>query len=327
MNSTQSGTVAVKQVSTKSILWEKRKNLVFVYGVLVLLIIVAQIIRPGFASPSHLENLLRQSAFLGFVCIGQALIILTGGIDLSVPQMLVLSNIVAAQVMNGKDENTFLALGAVLLIGLVSGIISGIGVHTLKIPSMVTTLAMGNVLLGVAYIYSKGSPKGYRSDMLNAFTNGRVLGLTYGPILLWIALGAATILVLKYTTFGRAIYLLGSNREAARYSGINIGLTTIAVYVIQAMLTAMTGFILVGYTGTGYMSTGASYGMSSIAAVVIGGVSVLGGKGGYTGTVAGIIIMMVIESLMSMLNMPEAGKLMAQGALIIILLLLVYRKK
>jgi ribose transport system permease protein len=316
----------LSKINTKTIQWEKMKTLIIVYIVMVLLIIVAQILRPGFASFGHLENVARQSAFLGLVCIGQTLIILTGGIDLSVAQMLVLSNIIAAQMMSGKDENTLVALLTILLIGAVSGFICGVGVYYLKIPSMVMTLAMGNVLLGVAYIYSKGSPKGYRSEILDAFTNGRILGLTYGPTLLWIVLAVIIILVLRYTAFGRSIYLIGTNREAARYSGVKIAAVTIAVYTIQAVLTALTGFILVGYTGTGYMSTGAAYGTSSIAAVVIGGASVLGGKGGYGGTVAGVIIMTVIISLMTMLDMPEAGRLMAQGAIIIALLLIVYRK-
>jgi len=312
---------------SRSINREKIKPLIFVYGVLIILIVVAQIINPGFAAPDHLENMTRQAAFLGLVCIGQTLIILTAGIDLSVAQMLVLTNIVAAEVMNGKDNRTLLALIICILIGAASGIISGSGIHFLKIPAMVMTLAMGNVLLGVAYIYSQGSPSGHRSDVLDRFVNGEFLGLTYGPIFVWAILSVIIFCVLKFTTFGRSIYMMGTNPEAARYSGVKLGSMTIAVYTIQGVITAVTGFLLVGYTGTGYMSTGAAYGTTSIAAVVVGGISVLGGKGSYIGTIAGAFIMTVIVSLMTMIDMPESGRQMSQGLIIIVLLIAIYREK
>jgi ribose transport system permease protein len=314
-------------IDARSITWEKIRPIIFVYAVLILLIIIAQVMNPGFASPSHLETFARQSAFLGLCCIGQTLIILTAGIDLSVAQMLVLTNIVSAEVMNGKDDRTFLALIVCLVIGAVAGCANGLGIHFLKIPAMVMTLAMGNVLLGIAYIYSQGSPSGHRSDILDHFVNDKAFGLTYGPTLVWIALSVVFFCMLKFTTFGRSIYMLGTNAEAAKYAGVRIGAVTVAVYAIQGIITAMTGYLLVGYTGTGYMSTGDAYGTTCIAAVVVGGISVLGGKGSYIGTVAGAFIMTIIVSLMTMINIPESGRQMAQGLIIVVLLIAIYREK
>jgi ribose transport system permease protein len=314
-------------VDSKSIMREKIKPIIFVYSVLILLIVVAQIMNPGFASPSHLETFVRQSAFLGLCCIGQTLIILTGGIDLSVAQMLVLTNIVSAEVMNGKDDRTFLALIVCLIIGAGAGLANGAGIHFLKIPAMVMTLAMGNVLLGIAYIYSQGSPSGHRSNLLDHFVNDKAFGLTYGPTLVYICLSVLALFILKFTTFGRSIYMLGTNPEAARYSGVRLGGVIIGIYVIQGVLIALTGYLLVGYTGTGYMSTGDAYGTTSIAAVVVGGISVLGGKGNYLGTIAGAFIMTIIVSLMTMVNIPESGRQMAQGLIIVVLLIVIYREK
>ena len=129
------------------------------------------------------------------------------------------------------------------------------------------------------------------------------------------------------TTFGRKLYAIGVNRESARYSGISVYSMTLIVYVASSVLAGICGFILLGYTGTSYLSTGASYNMDSIAAVVVGGTSTMGGSGSYVGTIAGVGIMIIINSLMTTLNMAESGKKMVQGLIIILLLVAVYGRK
>jgi len=305
----------------------KLKPLLLVYGVMIGLAVVANILNPGFLALSHIGTILRQMAFLGIVCIGQTLVILTGGIDLSISYVLVLCNVVSAQIINGKDANTFKAFLICLLISFAAGAINSFGVHFLKIPAMIMTLAMGSALLGIAYIYCNGAPKGKSSPFLDFIANGKIGGVINGATLIWILLSIAVIVIIKMTTFGRELYALGVNRESARYSGISVYGMTLSVYVISSILAGICGFILLGYTGTSYLSTGASYNMDSIAAVVVGGTSTAGGSGSYVGTIAGVGIMIIITSLMTILNMPESGKKMVQGLIIILLLVVVYGRK
>lgn len=306
---------------------EKNLPLVFIYAVIVVLLIAANFIKPGFLSSANISNLLRQSAFLGIVCIGQTLVILSGGIDISVDNMIVLTNVIAAQMMAGKDSNIQSTLITVLIIGVVFGLINGVGVYYLKVPSIVMTLAVGNVLHGAAYIYCNGAPVGYSAPFISNLINNNVFGPFTGVTLVWVILSALCIIILKFTVFGRSLYAVGTSPLVSRYAGISTARTTILCYVISGAMAALAGMLLVGYTGTSYMSIGGDYEASSIAAVVAGGTLIIGGKGGYVGTIAGVIIMTIISSLMTMLNVGEAGRELIQGLIIVVLLLSVFSKK
>lgn len=291
---------------------DRMMPLLLVYATTAVLLFAANIISPGFLTVAHLGNVARQASFLGIVSIGQTLITLT--------------NIVAAQIMDGKNANIAAACITVLLIGLVAGAINGLGICFMHIPPIVMTLATGNVLLGIAYIYCNGSPKGYRAPLLEQIVNGRVLGVLSGSVIIWILLAVGIVFLLAKTTFGRSVYAIGVNAEAARYSNIHVSSTLILSYIIAGIVTAVTGILLVGYTGSAYMSTGSAYGMDSIAAVVIGGTAITGGHGGYAGTIAGVLIMTILTSLMTMLNMADAGRQIVQGLIIVILLVAVYSR-
>ena len=306
---------------------EKIRSLLFVYGFLVVLLPVAQIISPGFASLSHMDNVLRQAAFLGIVAIGQTFVILTGGIDLSVASVITFSNIVSAQIMFGQDGNVPQAFAAVIAIGLAVGLLNGAGVLFFRISPMIMTLAMSGVLRGIALIYSKGAPKGEAAPFVQFLSNGKIGGVISALIVIWFVLSVITIIVLRKTIFGRSIYVIGTNELAAHYSGINIRLMIMAVYIAAALMSSFTGMLIVGYTKSSYISAGDPYTMNSIAAVVIGGTSIIGGTGGYAGTIAGSIIMVVIVSLLTIVRIPESGRLIVQGVLIILLVLLYSKQK
>lgn len=301
------------------------KQLVMAYGVMVLILIFAQIVSPGFLALNHLDSILRQICFLAIVGIGQTCAIMTGGIDLSVASVIAVSNVVSAQLMSGQDENVPIAFLVVLGIGLFAGLANGIGVQYLKISPLVMTLAMGSVMQGAAYIYCKGAPKGATAPFVRNLAIGKLFGISL-PFLIWLVLAAVFIIVLKCTTIGRAIYAVGTNQEAARQSGIHTSRTVIGVYALSGVMSALVGFLLIGYTGTSFLNTGEPYTMNSIAAVVIGGTSVAGGSGGYVGTIAGAVIMTVLVSILTVAKIPEFGRQMAQG-LIILAILLVYGRE
>ncbi|MDY5648603.1 MAG: ABC transporter permease [Lachnospiraceae bacterium] len=317
----------MKKIDTNSIGFKKTLPLILVYAVMILLAILANIISPGFLALDHIGSVLRQMAFLGIACIGQTLVILTGGIDLSLRYTLVFANILCAQIISGQNSNTLKALIITILISALIGLINGAGIYFLKIPAMIMTLATGTAVYGLAYIYCDGAPKGKTSPVL-AFVANQMIGKIFnGTTLIWIVLAAVIIIALKCTNFGKSIYAIGVNKECARYSGINVPVILIGVYILASIFAGITGMLFLGYTGTSFLSTGESYNMDSIAAVVVGGTAVTGGVGGYVGTIAGVGIMTIISSIMTVLSMPESGKKMVQGAIIIILLLSVYGKK
>jgi ribose transport system permease protein len=300
---------------------------ILVYLVMGALLLAAEVISPGFFGASHMNSVLRQAAFLGIVAIGQTLVIIAGGIDLSIAPLISLANVMSAQIMDGKDANLLAAVVVVLLIGVACGLINGLGIYYLRISPLVMTLGMGSVVQGIAYIYSKGAPKGATAPLIKAISTGKVLGVLSSPLLIWVALAVITILVLRYTTLGRYIYAVGSNQVCARYSGVNIRATTIIIYVISSVMAAFIGLLLIGYTGTSYLDTGNAYTMNSIAAVVIGGTSVAGGLGGYAGTVAGSVIMTIIIGLLAVVRIPVSGRQIAQGLIILLILLAYGREK
>lgn len=302
------------------------KQLIMAYGVMVLILILAELVSPGFLALSHLDSIMRQICFLAIVGIGQTYAIITGGIDLSVASVIALSNVVSAQIMSGQDENVLPAILAVLAIGLFAGLANGAGVQYLKISPLVMTLAMGSVMQGAAYIYCKGAPKGATAPFVRNLAVGKLFGLSL-PFLIWLVLAAVFVVVLKCTTAGRAVYAVGTNQEAARQSGVHTSRTIIGVYVLSGIMSALVGFLLIGYTGTSFLNTGEPYTMNSIAAVVIGGTSVAGGSGGYIGTIAGAVIMTVLVSILTVAKIPEFGRQMAQGIIILVILLVYGRER
>ena len=300
---------------------------VMVYVILVVILLAAQLLSPGYLKPTHMAGILRLASFMGIAAIGQNLTILTGGIDLSIANTITFANVIAAQIMMGQDTNLALALAAVILMGMAVGLINGVGIHWLKIPPFIMTLGVGTVIQGLFLIYTKGAPKGNAAPMLRAVCGQSFLGIVSGIVVIWAILAVVTMVVLKCTPYGRKIYSGGINEQAARFSGIRTGRVTFSVYLLSAVIAAMAGFFLVGYTGTSFLDVGTSYNTKTIAAVIIGGTAITGGKGGYAGTIAGAVIMTVLDDFLTIVNIPEAGRQIMQGVIILALVLVYSREK
>lgn len=292
-----------------------------VFLALAVLMLIAQLLLPGYLSQDNLLNILRQSAFLGIVAIGQTLVILTAGTDLSVSYLVTMGNLAGAQIMAGSNGNIPLALLSVLAIGALAGAANGFGVHYLKVPSLIMTLGIGSVLQGAAYLYTKGAPKGNAAPFIKWVATGKVFGGVSPLILLWIFLAVAVLILLNKTTFGRCVYALGQNPKAAYYAGVNTAATTLVVYTLSGILACLAGMLLVGYTGTSFLDAGTDYQMNSIAAVVIGGTLLSGGTGGYGGTIGGTLILCVLLNILNIIQVPTFGREIIRGAVIILLLI------
>ncbi|MFA9446979.1 ABC transporter permease [Egicoccus sp. AB-alg6-2] len=306
-----------------------RQPVVLAAGVAVLLFVVGQLVAPGFASYGSVMNTLRVAAFLGVIAAGQTIVILAGGegIDLSVGKVATLAAIVVAQVTGGSDERLWFGIVAALVACAVIGMLNGIGVAYLRIPPLVMTLGMIGVVEGVIRLYSGGQPEGRAAPGLAGIVNARTFGGIRGSVWLWLAVGVLVVVLLRRTTFGRRIYALGANRDAAYFSAVNVRPNLVAVYTTSSLFAAVGGIMLLGYSGTVSISLADGYMLPSIAAVVIGGTTLAGGVGGYAGTAIGAVVLQTLNSLLTALRMEPAGRQVVNGVILIVLLSLYGRQR
>ncbi len=304
----------------------RNKILVLLYLVIIAMFIIGEIISDGFASVSHIKDILRTAAFVGICSIGQTMVILTGGIDLSIGNLITMGQIYGCLFVNAQNSNTIWALLLVMLIGALFGLVNGLGVSYLNISPLVMTLATSSLVSGVMLISIKGAPKGLASPILERLGAGAFGGLP-SIVWIWLLLTIITVLFLRGTVTGRKIYHLGMNPVAARFTGIKVKKLRSLVYALSGMIAALTGFLLSGNTSRAFLDSGKEYTMWSITAVVIGGTAMTGGKGGYVGTVAGALIIIMLEGILTVIKMPEAGRKMANGFIVLIMIMIYYRKK
>jgi len=270
---------------------------------------------PGFLSSLHLSSLGQTAAYLGIIAIGETIVLLIGGIDLSLPYTINLAAILLAGFQaDGKSATTDIVL--VLLIGAGIGLANGLGVAVLGISPLVMTLGMNSILQGVALIYSNGSPIGQAPPFVTTISTGWWHQIPW-VVVLWLGLTIVVTLVLVFTTFGRGIYAIGANRRASALSGLPVRRTVVSAYVISALAATVGGILLVGYSGQAYLGQGDEYLLPAIAVVVIGGTSIFGGKGSYVQTVAGALLITVITSILVSVNVEQSGKDVLYGVIIL----------
>jgi ribose transport system permease protein len=306
-----------------------KQPLVAALGLIVLLLVLGEYLSPGFASPEQILRLLIVAALLGIVAAGQNLVILGGreGIDLSVGGVASLSAILAGNVMNGSDNGILPALAVTLATGALFGALNGIGVTLLRIPPLVMTLGMLGVLQGLLVVIRQGIPSGRAAPALSEFVTRPFFAGLPGILWLWIATGLFMAFLLKRTVFGYRIYAIGSNEHAAYMTGVPVRAVRISLFVLSGMFAALAGVCLLGYSGSSFANVGEQYMLPSIIAVVFGGTPLAGGKGGYTGTMAGAVLLTVLQSILITVKIDESGRQMVFGATLLILMLFYGRSR
>lgn len=293
------------------------------------LFIIGGIVQPGFASYGQAMNILRLAAFLGIVAAGQTLVIIGGGegIDLSVGAVITLGAILIFRVGDGGTGPALLGLALALSVGFVIGAVNGIGITALGIPPLVMTLGMTGVVQGVILVVTQGKLQGGAPPILTGLvSNPLVLGIP-GVVFLWLILGALMWLVLWRTGYGRRLFAIGVNRTTARLSGVRVPRVIVFTYALSGMLAALGGVVLLGYTEQVFLNLGGPYTLPSVAAVVVGGTLLAGGIGGYFGTMAGALVLTLLTSLLTALELPESGRQIVYGATLLLLLSLYGRQK
>jgi len=287
------------------------------YICLVVVVIVTQIwLGRAILNPGYWNSLLVLSSFLAVLALGQGTVILTGGLDLSVPWTIGLSGIILAGVVNGSDVALMYALPLVLLMSLVIGFANGVGIVYLGISPIVMTLAMNGILQGAALLYSQGTPAGFSAPLLRSFMTGRFLGMTpVVPVLVLFIIGA--VVLLSRTPFGRRVYGIGNGERAARLSGISVEKTLILVYMLSAFCAGLVGVMLTGFSGQASLGMGDEYLLPSIAVVVVGGALITGGRGHYMGMLGGALLLTALQMLLAGTTLPYATRAILYGLVVL----------
>lgn len=288
----------------------------------VALFFLGGIIQPGFVNLNQGFNILRLAAFLGIISAGQTLVILSGGegIDLSIGAVVTLAAILTFRINDGQNELVPAAMAVALLSGTFIGLLNGIGVALLKVPPLVMTLGMAGVVQGLILAITQGEMIGDTAPVMGRYISAPlVLGIP-GVIFIWFILAGLLWLLLERSAYGKQLYGIGVNRVTSRLSGVRVPIVVIITYTLSGLLAAFGGFMLLGFTQTVFMNLGGPYLFPSVAAVVVGGTALSGGKGSYWGTMAGALVLTLITSLLTTMQLPEAFRQITLGVILLVLI-------
>jgi ribose/xylose/arabinose/galactoside ABC-type transport system permease subunit len=297
---------------------------------LIVLCIVISLLQPAFLTPTNLFNVMRQVSIYGLLAVGMTFVVLTGGIDLSIGSLLALAGLVCAAVEKGGTGlltgaaagqaggyGLPAALFAAVVVGLLGGLLQGLAVSKLKVPPFIVTLGGLSVFRGAALVFSRGQPI---SAFRNAYTfwGQGLIGPVPVPVILFLAFAVIGYIVLRYTKYGRHIYAVGGNLEAARLSGLNVDRLVLSVYVLMGFFAGLSGYVLSARLNSAEQVAGVGYELTVIAGVVIGGTSLTrGGEGGVLGTVVGVVLMGVLSNGLTLLNVSSYYQQIVIGLIIV----------
>ena len=302
----------------------------------VVLFLLSGLLPNGFGSDMDVAraqamNILRLAVFLGVIAAGQTLVIISGseGIDLSAASIVTLTAILTYIFVNGVDGRVLPALLIALAVGALVGLVNGVGITFLKISPFVMTLGMAGVVTGAIIVITHGTVSGKIAPIMTRLI-ARPLSLDLqipNAIIIWLLFGILMWLLLERTTYGRNLFAIGVNRITAKLSGVNVTATNLLTYSLAGALAGFGGFLLVGNTGVVHLQLGQPFLFPSIAAVAVGGTLLSGGKGSYWGTMAGAIVLTLITSLLTTMQMPESVRRMVLGGTLLILISIYGRQR
>jgi ribose transport system permease protein len=292
--------------------FERNQPVLTGYATSLLLLVIVSLVKPGYASANHLRIIAIDCAILGIVSIGQTLVILTGGLDLSIPWVFTSAGYFLSMLSRGNSENLAFAIPIVLLISAGMGLFNGAGVAYLGISPVIMTLGANTVFQGALLGITGGKPQARLPDFMQVLSKGSVSGIP-NLLVIWLTLSVAIMVVLTKTAFGRKIYAVGSSETVSFFSGIDVKRTRLAVYAISGLAAGSAGVLFAGRLGQLYLGMGDQYQLTTIAAVAIGGASLIGGKGNYAGTIAGTLTIVVLSGLLSAFNLTTSVQQIIYG--------------
>jgi ribose transport system permease protein len=286
------------------------------FACIIVMLLLGSLYSSSFLSPEYLLQQLKVASFLGVIATGTMIVILLGQIDLSIPWVVAVGGMMSTAATGWGPVGHVIAIPFGIACGVALGLVNGFGVAYLRIPSMIITLAVNAVAQGLMVVHTGGfSPQDSSSPAMRTLATGE----------LFFGLPNA-IFLLNRTTFGRAVYGIGNRERAAYLSGIDTQRVVLIAFALAGGLSAFGGVLLAGYASKAAQAMGDAYLLPAIAAVVLGGASILGGRGSYLGTVAGVILITLLQSILSVVQMPEAGRQITYGIVIVAMLLLYGRE-
>jgi len=274
-------------------------------------------------------NILRLASFIAIIGAGQTLVIISGGegIDLSAGPIVTVGALLTYMIINGQNQLILPVLLLVIMVGAVIGLFNGLGITYLKISPFVMTLVMSGVVQGAVILWTKGYYDGKVAPFMTQIAARDLLFGIPGMIFIWVLIGILMTILLERTRYGKQLFAIGVNRTAARLSGVKVKRMVILTYVLAGAMAAFSGFLLVGYTQNAGPNLGNQYLFPSIIAVAIGGTQMSGGKGSYFGTIAGAIVIQLISSLLTTMQLPQALQQIIYGSLLVVILVIYGREK
>ncbi len=289
--------------------------------VFVVLYACVGVLQPSYLEPNGIMGFLRRCAPLSILAMGQLFVLVVGGFDLSMSALVTLAVIGGSMLADNDPANTWWTIGVLYLIGLFVGVLNGVIVSFLKVPSIIATLGMLLCVDGTAMMWSGGSPRGYLPDNFRAF--GRLV-LHDVPVIGSFPIAVGVLIVacalacwlLHFTAFGQRVLAVGDNPRAAQLAGVRVGVTRIAAFVISALSAVTGGIMLGGFSGVS-VAVGSGLALQAISACVIGGVQLMGGRGAVVGAVAGAFSLYALFTLLNLVGLPQPLKDTAQGLILI----------
>lgn len=295
-----------------------------VYVLVIALLLVGQALHSGFVSLANLGAIFVLSTFVAVVAFAQGIAVLTGGLDLSVAWVMTAGGIMLTALSQGSNVRALWAVPLVLATGTFIGLLNGLGIVLLDIAPIVMTLAMNVIVEGAVMTTISGTPSGAAPPFLTAMATRNMLPGVPWLALFFIAFTLAGILVLNKTRFGREVYAVGNSPLVARLSGVNVNRVLVTVYAISGFCAALAGMLAAGYTRTAFLGTGDNYLLPSLAAIIVGGASIFGGRGQYASTAGGAILLTVLSAILASLNWPDAVRTIVYGLVILVTVVLLH---
>lgn len=295
----------------------RHRTILLAYLAVLALLALTSLFSSGFLSPGHLRSIAVLAAFIGIVALGQTFVIIGGGIDLSVPWVLNSAAVLVTLIAGGENGPLLWAMPLLLAAGAGVGFVNGLGIALFGVPPIIMTLAVNVILQGSILVYTGGSPPAMSPPLIQFLAVGRVWSAPV-IVLIWIVLAVFASVLLSKTAFGRHLYALGTSATVAEFSGVPTLRTALLAYTLSGFTAALAGMLLTGYTGQAYLGMGDPYLFTSVAAVAIGGASILGGSGHYIGTIAGALVLTILTGLLPALNLSSGALLIVYGAVILV---------
>jgi ribose transport system permease protein len=298
------------------------------FGCIIALLVVGSLYSANFLSPDYLLQQLQVASFLGVIASGLMLVILLGQIDLSIPWVVSIGGMMSTAAGDWGHFGPLLAIPTGIACGIGVGLVNGFGVAYLRVPSMIFTLSTNVLVQGLMIVHTSGAaPQDQATPAMHLIATGRSFFGVPNALWVWVVVALFIIILLNKTVTGRRIYAIGNRETAVYLSGVNPRRVILSCFAISGACAALSGVLLAGYSTHAYQAMGDPYLLPAIAAVVLGGTRILGGRGTFLGTVAGVILITLLQSILSVIQVPDAGRQIIYGVVIISMLLLYGRER